>query len=110
MGEENKYDEAGYPFKILLEESLAQQMNEMMDNFAQILRHLPTGDASSSRSHATHFKVQVYFYIPLFEGMTNANGVDEWLNLLEEYFLVNNFFIREKITFALLKVVPHVKV
>jgi hypothetical protein len=31
------------------------------------------------------------------------------LNLLEGYFSVHNFFDREKITFALLKVVPHVK-
>jgi hypothetical protein len=31
------------------------------------------------------------------------------LNLLEGYFSVNNFFDREKITFALLKVIPHVK-
>jgi hypothetical protein len=35
--------------------------------------------------------------------------VDKWLNLLEGYFLVNNFSDRKKITFALLKVVPHVK-
>jgi hypothetical protein len=35
--------------------------------------------------------------------------VDIWLNLLEGYFLVHNFFDREKITFALLKVVTHVK-
>jgi hypothetical protein len=35
--------------------------------------------------------------------------VDKWLNLLEGYFLVHNFFDREKITFSLLKVVPHVK-
>jgi hypothetical protein len=31
------------------------------------------------------------------------------LNFLEGYFFVHNFFNREKITFALLKVVPHVK-
>jgi hypothetical protein len=31
------------------------------------------------------------------------------LNLLEGYFSVHNFFDREKITFSLLKVVPHVK-
>jgi hypothetical protein len=31
------------------------------------------------------------------------------LNLLEGYFFVHNFSNREKITFALLKVVPHVK-
>jgi hypothetical protein len=40
----------------------------MMDKFAQILQRLPTGEASSSRDHATPFKVQVNFDIPLFEG------------------------------------------
>jgi hypothetical protein len=39
----------------------------------------------------------------------NANDLDKWLNLLEGYFLVHNFFDREKITLALLKVIPHVK-
>jgi hypothetical protein len=33
MGEENKYDGAGYPFKKFLEESHARQRNEMMDKF-----------------------------------------------------------------------------
>jgi hypothetical protein len=81
----------------------------MMDNFAQILQQLPTGDTSSSSGHATPFKVQVNFYIPLFEGLIDVDVVDKWLNLLEGYFSVHNFFDREKITFALLKVVPHVK-
>jgi hypothetical protein len=81
----------------------------MMDNFAQILRWLPTGEASSSSDHATPFKVQVNFGIPLFEGLIDADVVDKWLNLLKGYFFVHNFSDREKITFALLKVVPHVK-
>jgi hypothetical protein len=46
---------------------------------------------------------------PLFERLIDADVVDKWLNLLEGYFSVHNFFDREKITFALLKVVPHVK-
>jgi hypothetical protein len=36
----------------------------MMDNFAQILRQLPMGEASSLGGHATPFKVQVNFDIP----------------------------------------------
>jgi hypothetical protein len=68
-----------------------------------------TRQASSSRSHATPFKVQVNFDIPLFEGLIDADVVYKWLNLLEGYFSVHNFFDREKITFALLKVIPHVK-
>jgi hypothetical protein len=74
-----------------------------------MLQWLPTREASSSSSHAIPFKVQVNFDIPLFEGLIDAYVVDKWLNLLEGYFSVHNFFDREKITFALLKVVPHVK-
>jgi hypothetical protein len=66
MGAKNKYDGVGYPFKMLLEESLVQQRNEMMDNFAQILRWMPTGNTYSSSDHANPFKVHVNFYIPLF--------------------------------------------
>jgi hypothetical protein len=85
----------------------------MMDNFAQILRRLPTGDASSSNKPlwrcTTPFKVQVNFDIPIFEGQIDADVVDKWLNLLEGYFSVHDFSNRENITFSLLKVAPHVK-
>ena len=109
MEDENKDDGARDPFKLLLEEALAWQRNEMMDNFAQILRRLPTWDTSSSSNHATPFKVQVNFDIPLFEKPIDVDAIDKWLNLLEGYFSVHNFFDRENITFALLKVVPHAK-
>jgi hypothetical protein len=109
MGDEKKDDGSGDPIKMLLEESLTRQRNKMIDNFTQILQRLPTGEASSSSVHATPFKVQVNFDIPLFEGIIDADVVDKWLNLLEGYFLVHNFFDREKITFPLLKVVAHVK-
>jgi hypothetical protein len=81
----------------------------MMDNFAQILRQLPIGDTSSSSGHATPYKVQVNFDIPLFEGLIDGNFIHKWMNMLEGYFSVHNFYDREKITFALLKVIPHVK-
>jgi hypothetical protein len=48
MEGEKKDDGTRDHLKMLLEEALTQQRNEMMDNFAQILRQLPTGDASSS--------------------------------------------------------------
>jgi hypothetical protein len=64
----------------------------MMDNFAQILRRLPTGEAYSSSGHATPFKVQVNFDIPLFEGLIDVDVVDKWLNLLEGYFFGPQFF------------------
>ena len=73
MGDEKKDDGAGDPFKMLLEEALAQQRNEMMDKFAQILRQLTTRDAYSSSIHATPFKVQVNFDIPLVEGLIYAD-------------------------------------
>jgi hypothetical protein len=81
----------------------------MMDSFKQIPWRLPIGDASSSSGGNAPFKVQINFDIPIFEGQIDANVVDKWLNLLEGYFFVHNFSNREKITFALLKVVPHVK-
>jgi hypothetical protein len=109
MAGENKDDGTGDPFKMFLEESLMQQRNEMMDSFVQILRRLPTGDTSSSSGGAAPFKVQINFDIPIFEGQIDADVVDKWLNLLEGYFSVHNFSNRENITFALLKVVPHVK-
>jgi hypothetical protein len=68
---------------------------------------LPTGDASSSSGHATPFKVQVNFDIPLFEGLIDVDAIDKWLNLLEGYFSVHNFSIGKRL--ALLKVIPHVK-
>jgi hypothetical protein len=67
MARKKKDDGTGDPFKLLIEESLTQQRNEMMDSFAQILRRLPTGDASSSNRGAAPFKVQINFDIPIFE-------------------------------------------
>ena len=109
MEGENKDDETGDPFKMLLEEVPTQQRNEMMDSFAQILLWLPTSDASSLSWGTAPFNVQIKFDIPIFEGQIDADVVDKWLNLLEGYFFVHDFFNRENITFALLQVVPHVK-
>jgi hypothetical protein len=79
----------------------------MMENFSHILQHLPIKiDAYSSSNHfggTSLFKVQVNFYIPVFEGQIDAYALEKWLNVLEGYFYVQN------ITFALLKALPHVK-
>jgi hypothetical protein len=64
----------------------------MMEKFAQILRRFPIEEAYSSSDHATPFKLQVNFDIPLFEGLIDADVVGKWLNLLEGFFLVHNFF------------------
>jgi len=86
----------------------------MMDNFFQILRRLPmaTTEVSSTRNHftsATPFKVQVNFYISLFEGEIDENALEKWLNLLEGYYFIQKHFDNEKMTFALLKSLPHVR-
>ena len=69
-------------------------------------------DAPSMSSYfggVTPFKVQVNFDIPLFEGKIDANALEQWLSLLEGYFSIQKFSDSEKITFALLKSLPHVK-
>ena len=98
---------------MLLEEALTRQRNEMMDNFAQILRRLSTSTEGTSSNNQfggpTPFKVQVNFDILVFEGQIDADSLDKWLNLLEGYFYFHNFSYRERITFTLLKYFPHVK-
>ena len=85
----------------------------MMDSFTQILLRMSAAASASSPSSrfgdATPFKVQVNFDIPLFEGKIDADALDNWLSVLERYFSIHNFFDREKITFVLLKAVPHVQ-
>jgi hypothetical protein len=113
MAEEKKNDGADDPISLLLEQALTRQRDEMMENFSHILQCLPIASgASSSSGHfggTSPFKVQVNFDIPIFEGQIDADALDKWLNLLEGYFSVHNFFDREKITFTLLKALPHVK-
>jgi hypothetical protein len=77
MAGENKYEGTRDPFKMLLEEALAQQRNKMMDSFTQILRRLPTGDTSSSSGGATPFKVQINLDIPIFKGHIYVDVVDK---------------------------------
>jgi hypothetical protein len=68
MAREKKDDGTRDPFKMLLEEALTQQRNEMMDSFTQILWRQPKSDASSSSGGVAPFKVQINFNIPIFEG------------------------------------------
>jgi hypothetical protein len=85
----------------------------MVENFFHILQLLPIETCTySSSDHfggTSPFKVQVNFDIPIFEGQIDADALDKWLNMLEGYFFVHNFSDREKIIFALLKALPHVK-
>jgi hypothetical protein len=113
MVEEKINDGENYYINLLLEQALTRQRDKTMENFVQILRCLPiTTRASSSRIHfggTTPFKVQFNFDIPVFEGQIDVDALEKWLNLLEGYFSVHNLPNREKITFALLKALPHVK-
>jgi hypothetical protein len=59
MSGENKDDGTRDPFKLFIEEALTQQRNEMMDSFVQILRQLPTSDASSLRGGANLLYLKV---------------------------------------------------
>jgi hypothetical protein len=113
MAEEKKNDGVDDPINLLLEQALTRQRDEMMENFDHILQCLPIASgASSSSSHfagTSPFKVQANFDIPVFEGQIDAEALEKWLNLLEGYFLDHNFSDKAKITFALLKSLPHVK-
>jgi hypothetical protein len=85
----------------------------MMENFPHIFQRLPIETCTYSlRDHFggnSPFKVAVNFDIPIFQGQIDADALEKWLNLLEGYFSIHNFFDREKITFTLLKALPHVK-
>jgi hypothetical protein len=85
----------------------------MIENFSHILQCLPIEiGTSSSNDHfggESPFKVQVNFDILVFEGQIDADALEKSLNLLEGYFSIHNFSDREKITFTLLKDLPHVK-
>ena len=113
MAEEKRDEGEGDHIKFLFTESLTTQRDEMMIKFSQIFLRLPTTtNASTSSSHfggMTPFKVQLNFDIPIFEGQIDVDALEKWVNMLEGYFSVYNFSNREKITFTLLKVLPHVK-
>ena len=67
----------------------------MMDKFSQILQRSPIGGTSTSCSHsggATPFKVEANFDIPIFEVQLFVDVIDRWLNFLEGYFSIHDFF------------------
>jgi hypothetical protein len=113
MAEEKKNDRENNPINLLLEKALTRHRDKIMDNFSHILQcMLIATNTSSLKTHfgsTSPFKVQLNFDILSFEGQIDVNALDKWLNLLEGYFSVHNFSDREKITFALLKALPHVK-
>jgi hypothetical protein len=85
----------------------------MMENFSHILQCLLIETCPYSLSYhfggTSQFKVKINFDIPIFECQIDADVLEKWLNILEGYFSVHNFFKRENITFTFLKDLPHVK-
>jgi hypothetical protein len=113
MAIENKDDGEEDFINLLLEQALTRQRDEMMENFAHILQCLSieTG-ASSSSDHfggTSPFKVQFNFDIPISEVQIDVDALEKWLNILEGYFSIQKNFDGKKITFTLLKDLPHVK-
>lgn len=87
MADEKKEKIARDPNKMLLEEALARHRDEMMDNFAHILKQISMSMKAPSTSNnfkcTTPFKVQTNFEIPLFEGRIDADALGKWLSLLK---------------------------
>jgi hypothetical protein len=85
----------------------------MMENFSHIFQCLPIAlGTSSSSGHfggTSPLNVQVNFDISVFEGQIDAEALEKCLTLEEGYFSIHIFSDKEKIIFALLKDLPHVK-
>ena len=75
-----------------------------MENFMQILRQANISTRGpSTRSHfkgLIPFKVEVNFYITLFEAKIDADALDKLLSLLGNYCFVKYFSSGENITFT----------
>jgi len=104
MTNENKYNKVGDKINVLFMEALGQQKNEIMDNFMQILWQVNIATREPSTSNhfkgVIPFKVQVEFYIPLFEGKIDVDDLEKWLSLLKDYCFVKYFSTGENITFT----------
>jgi hypothetical protein len=55
--------------------------------------------------HSRYKLILIFLYLKVIL----MDALEKWLNLLEGYFSVHNFFDGENITFALFKALPHVK-
>jgi hypothetical protein len=68
MAEEKKNNGAEDSINVLLQQTLTQQRDELMENFSHILQRLPITTCMSSLSYhfgsTSHFKVQVNFIFP----------------------------------------------
>jgi hypothetical protein len=61
-----------------------------MENYSHILQCMLIKIVTSSSSRhfggTSPFKVQVNFYILIFEGQIDVDALEKWLNMLEGYF------------------------
>ena len=101
-------DNSADSVKTMVEDALARQREEMMNQFSQILKNQKSPSLVSPFHGNIPFKVQVNFDIPNFEGKVDVD-VDNWLSKFDQYFSVNHFLDAEKITFSLFKDETHVK-
>ena len=56
------------------------------------------------------FNIQINFDIPLFHSKMDAKALNKWLRLPKGYYSIQKFSNNEKISFMLLKCLPHAKV
>ena len=86
MVEEKKNDGVDDPISLLLEQALTRQRDKMMENFSHILQCLSIASGTSSSSGhfggTSPFKVQVNFYIPVFEGVSDNSCIGAFSYLI----------------------------
>jgi hypothetical protein len=79
VAEKNGREE--YSIKMLLEQALARQRDKMMENFSHILQFFPIATCTySSNNHfggTSPLRVQVKFYIPIFEGQIDVDALEK---------------------------------
>ena len=84
----------------------------MFDQFSEILmRFASTSRESSTSPHSdiiSPFKVQMNLDILNLEGKIEAESVNNWVQQLESYYVVNQLSEAEKITIASLKMSTYV--
>jgi hypothetical protein len=94
MGDEKKDDGAGDPIKMLLKEALVRQRNEIMDNFGQILRSLPTREVGSYEDNYTRWTTlgqerdqTVPYFTNIFHTICTKLGIKDYVcHLVLKYY------------------------
>ena len=107
MVEETNNRHATDEIEKLIENALAHQWTEMFTQFNKILLRVTANSGeSSTRSHSNKiipFKVQMDIDISNLKGNIDMESVDNWVQQLESYFVVNQLSEVENITIVSLK-------